>query len=146
MKVYDSFLGNNNAILYNSNHYKIVLYLGAFLAVLTILFNLWLIPEYGIDGAAYATFLALFIYNTLKIIYVKQKFHILPFTVATWKVLLLFLTTGGGFYFFDFPFHPILSILLKSAVITGVVIFVLYRFKFSDDINGLIDKLLKRIK
>ena len=45
-KVYDSLLGNNNAILYNSDYYRTLLAMGVFLAILVILFNLWLIPNY----------------------------------------------------------------------------------------------------
>ena len=39
-KVYDSLLGNN-AILYNSDHYKALLVMGGFLAVLVIVRNLF---------------------------------------------------------------------------------------------------------
>jgi O-antigen/teichoic acid export membrane protein len=77
VKVYDSLLGNNNAILYNSDHYRAVLLMGVFLAIITILFNLWLIPQYGINGAAIASFMAFFIYNTIKLFYVKLKFGML---------------------------------------------------------------------
>lgn len=59
-KVYDSVLGNNNSILYNSDYYRAVLFLGVLLALMTIALNLWLIPKYGLDGAAIASFSALF--------------------------------------------------------------------------------------
>ncbi len=96
-KVYDSLLGNNNSILYNSDYYRSILFLGVLLALLAIGFNLWLIPEYGLDGAALASFSAFFIYNTLKLIYVKLKFNITPFTPDTWKVLALLIIIGALF-------------------------------------------------
>ncbi|NND78375.1 MAG: oligosaccharide flippase family protein, partial [Maribacter sp.] len=43
-KVYDSLLGNNNAILFNSDYYRTLLVLGVLLAVLVVLLNFWLIP------------------------------------------------------------------------------------------------------
>lgn len=144
IKVYDSLLGNNNSILYNSKYYRAILVMGIFLALLTIVFNLWLIPQYGIDGAAIASFLAFFIYNTVKLIYVKLKFGMLPFTSDTLKVLGLLLAIGIGFYFVDFPYHPIENILFKSIPMILIYVYVLYRFQISEDFVGVMNRFLKR--
>ncbi len=144
VKVYDSLLGNNNAILYNSDHYRAVLLMGVFLAIITILFNLWLIPQYGINGAAIASFMAFFIYNTIKLFYVKLKFGMLPFTKDTLKVLGILLLIGAGFYFLNFSFHPIVDIILKCVLMTTIYIGVLYRFKISEDISGVLSRFFKK--
>ncbi|MEP3210284.1 MAG: oligosaccharide flippase family protein [Maribacter sp.] len=144
IKVYDSLLGNNNAILYNSEYYRTVLVMGVLLAIITILFNLWLIPEYGIEGAAIASFMAFFIYNTVKLIYVKVKFGMLPFTGDTLKVFMLLLAIGIPFYFVDFSFHPIINIGLKSIPMVFIFVYVIYRFKISEDVNSVIDSFFKR--
>jgi len=146
VKVYDSLLGNNNAILYNSDYYRAVLLMAAFLVVLTIVFNLWLIPEFGIEGAAMASLLSFFIFNTLKLVFVKIKFGMLPFTSDTLKVLALLIVVGVPFYFLEFPYHPIDNILLKSIPMILIYMFVLYRFKISEDIVGVIDRFLKRLR
>lgn len=145
IKVYDSLLGNNNSILYNSDHYRSLLYMGAALAISAILFNLWLIPTYGIQGAAIASFLAFFMYNTIKLIYVKVKFGMLPFTSNTLKVFALLLVIGIPFYFVDFSFHPIVNILLKSISMLLIFVFVIYLLKISEDINGVIDSVLRKM-
>ena len=143
-KVYDALLGNNNAILYNSDHYRVVLIMGVLLAVFTILFNIWLIPEYGINGAAFATFLAICIYNTMKMVYVKMKFEIQPLTIETIKVFALLVLVGLIFYFLDFSFHPMVNIVLKSVIVLLIYFGVLYRFKISTDIYRVLSKYLKR--
>ena len=122
-KVFDAILGNNNAILYNSDHYRWVLLMGVFLALLTIGLNLWLIPVYGLNGAALATFLAIGIYNMAKFFYVRSKFGIQPLTLATFKVVCLLLLVGILFYIVPFTFHPVLNILLKSTAL--VIIYFL---------------------
>ncbi len=141
-KLFDALLGNNNAILYNSDHYKAILILGVFLAACTILFNWALIPRIGILGAALATFLAIFIYNILKLIYVKQKFDLQPFSADSLKVLGLLILISALFYFIQFPFHPILNIVLKSILICIIYIGILYRFKISEDVFGILSKFL----
>jgi O-antigen/teichoic acid export membrane protein len=114
------------------------------LAVMTILFNLWLIPRYGLDGAAIASFSAFFIYNTIKLAYVRLKFGILPFTSETLKVILLLVVIGMSLYFLDFPFHPILNIAIKGLLITLIYVGVLYRFRISEDVFGVISRVFRR--
>ncbi|HDZ14350.1 MAG TPA: polysaccharide biosynthesis protein, partial [Pricia sp.] len=143
-KVYDALLGNNNSILYNSDYYRAILFMGVLLAVLTILLNLWLIPKYGLDGAAIASFLAFFIYNTVKLIYVKAKFGILPFTGETIKVSVLLIVIGTMFYFIELPFYPIVNIILKGILISVLYVGILYRFKISKDIFGVLSNFLKK--
>lgn len=143
-KVYDSLLGNNNSILFNSDYYRSILFFGVLLAVLAIVFNLWLIPTYGIDGAAIASFTAFFIYNTLKLAYVKIKFKIVPFTHETYKVLALLVIVGVIFSTFSLPFHPIVNIAIKSILMIVMYLGVLYRFKISEDVYGFLNKYLSR--
>ncbi len=64
-KLYDNALGSNNAILFNSDYYRIVLVLGVFLVILMVLLNMAFIPVLGINGAGIATFLAIFMYNSI---------------------------------------------------------------------------------
>ncbi len=143
-RVYDAILGNNNAIMYNSDYYRALLLMGVFLAVITILFNLWLIPKYGLNGAAYASFAAFFIYNTIKLVFVKIRFNMLPFTLETLKVFVLLLLLGLLFYLVEFPFHPILNIGLKSVVVLVLFCGVLYKLKISKDVHGLLTRIFKR--
>lgn len=142
-KLYDDLMGNNNAILFNSKYYRVVLILGVFLAVLAIVLNVLLIPKYQIYGAAYATFIAVFMYNSAKLIYVKYKLDLLPFTVHTFKTAILIALMFGLFYYWDFPFHPIINIGFKSLIIAVVYAFIVYRFNLSEDINSIIKNFLK---
>ncbi|MBT8312955.1 MAG: lipopolysaccharide biosynthesis protein [Maribacter sp.] len=143
-KVYDSLLGNNNAILYNSDYYRTLLLMGILLAVLVVVLNIWLIPIYGLNGAAFATFLAITIYNTIKLFYVRLKFSLVPFTSGTLRVFGLLLIFGGIFYLINFPFHPILNIVLKSTLIIILYLMVLYRLRISEDVHNMLSKYIKK--
>ncbi len=111
VKLYDNILGNNNSILFNSDYYRLVLGVGVVLAIMAFIFNIIFIPRYGILGAAIATFLAFFIYNTSKIYIVSQKFRMHPFSLKTGYILLFTAVLTAGFYYWEFPFHPILNII-----------------------------------
>ena len=143
-KLYDNALGNNNAILFNSDYYRVVLLLGVLLAVSTVILNALFIPEFGINGAAYASCITIFLYNTIKVVFVYLKFKMQPFTINTYKTLALIIFSGFCFYFWEFPFHPIINIALKSLLLSVFYGFVVYRFNLSSDITALINKLLQR--
>ena len=142
-KLFDNVLGNNNSILFNSDYYRVVLVMGVFLALSTVLLNTVFIPWLGVNGAAYATCITIFIYNIIKVLFVYNKFKIHPFTLNTIKTLSLIIFCAVAFYFWDFPFHPIISIGLKSLLISLVYGFVVYNYNFSEDISTLINKLFK---
>jgi O-antigen/teichoic acid export membrane protein len=142
-KLYDNVLSSNNAILFNSDYYRMVLVLGVILVVLMVLLNMIFIPWLGINGAGIATFLAVFVYNTIKLFFVYKKFKIFPFTLSTLKVGGMILIMIVTFYFWDFSVHPIINIVLKSTLITLVYVFVVYKFNFSDDLSVLIKRYLK---
>ena len=141
-KLFDNLLGNNNAILFNSNYYRVVLAFGVFLAVLTVVLNIIFIPRFGIEGAAYATFIAICLYNCSKIVFLNYKFKMQPFTIHTAKTFLLLLVMIVAFYFWEFPFHPIVNIILKSILIGLVYIIAVYRFNLSEDITAILKRYL----
>lgn len=142
-KLYDNLLGNNNAILFNSDYYRVVLFFGVMLAVLAIVLNLILIPLYGINGSALATFIAIVVYNTIKVYFVKRKFNMLPFTSETLKISLLLVILVFGFYFWEFPFNPYVNIILKSLAIGIVYGIMIYKLNVSEDISEVINKHLR---
>ncbi len=143
-KLFDALIGNNNAILFNSDHYRALLIMGVLLAAFTIFFNWLLIPVYGLNGAAFATFVVICLYNIIKLIYVKLKFNILPFTIETAKITVLLVLVVAIFFFVELPFYPVVNIVLKSILVTAVYVGVLYRFKFSEDVFGVLSGFLKR--
>ncbi|MHA6280671.1 lipopolysaccharide biosynthesis protein [Salinimicrobium sp. CAU 1759] len=143
VKLYDNLLGNNNSILFNSDYYRLVLAIGVFLAILAFVFNIIFIPMLELLGAALATFLAFACYNTVKLIIVQKKFRIHPFTRETGYSLVLILVFSLIFYFWVFPWHPVINIVLKSAVIGLLYVLVIYLLKLSPEINKIIEKTLK---
>ncbi|GAB1857918.1 hypothetical protein MHTCC0001_27550 [Flavobacteriaceae bacterium MHTCC 0001] len=143
-KLYDALLGSNNAILFNSDYYRTVLVIGIFVVFLMVILNMLLIPKYGLNGAAFATFIAIFLYNTTKLIFVYKAFKIHPFSIKTLKVGVVLLAFTLSFYFLEFNFQPIFSIILKSSLVFFGFLLCIYKFKLSKDINSLITDTLKK--
>lgn len=140
-KLFDNLLGNNNAILYSSDYYRMVLYIGVGMAILTVILNMLWIPAFGVTGAAIATCIAVFCYNFAKLWIVYAKFGMHPFSKKTALALMLIIAFVFGFYFWELPFHPILNIIFKSIIIGLAYAIVFYFLKVSVDINNLIQKI-----
>nr|WP_314840285.1 lipopolysaccharide biosynthesis protein [uncultured Flavobacterium sp.] len=145
-KYFDLILGNNNAIIFNTKYYRAVLFLGVFLVVVAIGLNAIFIPLYGIMGSAFATLVSITLYSIAKLLFVVKRLHLYPFTKQTLHSLAITFLLFLMFYFWDFPFNPILNILLKSILITVLYVYVNYKFVVSNEINDAINMVLKKIK
>ena len=115
-KFYDLILGNNTAIILNTKYYRWFLFFSIVLIAMMIVLYMFLIPIYGIVGAALATLIAVIIYNTIKLLFVFWKMNLFPFTIKTVYSFGIISFVFLLFYFWDFQFHPILNIVFKSIL------------------------------
>lgn len=145
-KYFDLILGNNNAIIFNSKYYRMVLFLGLLLVFLTIVLNMYFIPRYGIIGSAFATLLSITLYSLAKLLFVVKRMNLYPFTNQTVSSIILTTVVFVMFYFWEIPVYPLVGICLKSIIVTVVYLYLNYKFTISTEINEVIDSLLKKIK
>lgn len=143
VRLFDSFLGINTAILYNSRYYVSLLVMGVLLALLTVALNAWLIPELGLNGAALATLVSVSLYNVAKMLFVQWKFGLTPWSRNSLMILVLGLATYVLFFWMDFPFHPLINISLKSLLILAFYLGVVFRFQLSEDLIQLLRRRSK---
>lgn len=141
-KLHTMALGNNGAIVANSKYYRIMLPYGIAMALSVVFLNDWLIDLIGMNGAALSTLIVIVVFNTIKLWYVKKKFSIAPFTKKTALLVLVIVLFFFGFYFWSFPFHPIINIVLKSSLILVLYVFVIKKLKISDEINQVLNKYI----
>ncbi len=160
-KLFDLATSINGIIINNSKYYRVSLYLMAVLAVLAIVSNRIFIPDYGVNGAAFATALSLFLYNALMLIFVWVKFRMQPFQWNTFKLLIVFLfslwvnslITGleynwpvlSGMPAVLVATLPVLfDLILRSAVFFLVFGGLCWGLKISPDLNETIKNLINR--
>jgi O-antigen/teichoic acid export membrane protein len=143
-KYFDLILGNNNAIIFNSVYYRMVLFLGLMLAFFAITLNMFFIPRFGINGAAIATLIAVTLYILSKLLFVVFKMKLYPFTRNTVISLAVSVLTFLFFYYWEFPFHALTNIILKSGLMSVFYLYVNYKLAISAEINQVIDKFLPK--
>lgn len=145
-KYFDLILGNNNAIIFNSKYYKAVLFLGLLLAFFAITLNMLFIPMYGINGAALATLISITLYSLAKLLFVVVKMKLYPFSNKTLFSFGILIASFFLFYYWDFPFNPILNIVLKSILVTILYIFVNYKLVISIEFNQVLHSILRKLR
>lgn len=155
LKMYNGFMGNNGAIITNSEFYKITLPISVAMAVSVYFLNRLFYYDwnFGTDGLALATLIVIFVSNTYKLYFVKKKFSITPFTEKTYKMLLIITLLYLGFTFWDFPIadiylgelpiHPLIGIILKSLLIIPLYLLLIYKLNISPEINGIFKRFYK---
>jgi O-antigen/teichoic acid export membrane protein len=144
-KFYDMIIGNNAAIILNTKYYRWFLFFGIVLVISMIVLYMILIPIYGIIGAALATLIAVIVYNTIKVLFVFCKMNLFPFSIKTLHSFGIITFVFLMFYFWDFAFHSIINILLKSSLITLVYGLLNYKLKISLEMNEILDKLKSKV-
>ena len=142
-KLYSMSIGCVNNIISNSKYYYYTFWFSLFSSVLAVVLNIYLITDYGIVGAAYATLIVIIIMNSLKLYLIKVKFNIHPYSKDTAKIIVLSII---GFIIFSnlkLDFQPVLNIIIKSSLILILYTLSAYIFRLSDDVNIFIDKFNK---
>lgn len=142
-KLIDGLTGINTHILLYSKYYKYNLLFLLILGILNVALNLILVNKFGIAGAAMATFISLTMYNFIKYLFIKVRLDLSPFNWNTLKVIIIGAFVFGLLFILPMPESNVLSILLRSVVISVIFVGAIYKSKASMDFNGLIDRYFK---
>ena len=139
-RLVDSGFNFGLSILTLSKYYRYYLFLIFFLSALTIATNIWLIPIYGISGAALSTFISYIIYNIVVMSIVYAKMKITPFSFSQLKLLLIILSLFGiNLIIYKFN-NPIVDGVIRSLIILSIGGFAVLKMKLSEDVNALWEK------
>ena len=87
--------------------------------------------------------IVIFVFNTIKLVILKLNLNITPITNKTFVLFFLILTLFFVFYFWNFNYHPIVNIILKTIIIAAIYLFVAVKLRISNEINQLLTKILK---
>lgn len=133
-KIVDLGTGVNSQIIGTSVYWRFEFISGVILLSLAIPLNYFLVKEVGIIGAAYAHLISFSAYNAVRIIFLKRKFNMQPFSNKTAYAILLAFTSYAICYYTFLDVHGFLGIVTKSVsfliLYGGSVIY----FKLSPDV------------
>jgi len=132
-------------ILVPQNKEKYVLYITISAAVVNIVLNFLLIPQYHHNGAAIATLLAEFVATILNIYFVKNYYKVRLFSKEYLMLLLISLTFIPIITFIKYFFHNTIIVLSLSSVCCAIV-YLSFSYYIKNEILLLINEQLKKFK
>ncbi|RZP09256.1 MAG: hypothetical protein EVA37_04250 [Flavobacteriales bacterium] len=138
--------GCGPAILATSKFYKITLPFSIGMAFSVYFLNDYLIDLMGINGAALSTLIVVALFTFLKIIYIKSKLNLSPYSFNSVKTLLII---GSLFLIFEnisFPFKGISLIIINSLIIGLVYTLAVYYSNLSGTLNKFIRNILRKLR
>ena len=138
--------GCGPAILATSKFYKITLPFSIGMALSVYFLNDYLIDLMGINGAALSTLIVVAVFTFLKIIYIKSKLNLSPYSFNSVKTLLII---GSLFLIFEnisFPFKGISLIIINSLIIGLVYTLVVYYSNLSGTLNKFLRNVLSKLR
>lgn len=143
-RLLDAGTGINHHLLAYSRHYRFELYLLILMAVVNVLLNIWLIPTFGITGAALATFISIGIYNLLKTWVVWKLLKIHPFDLNTFKIIIIGLVLWIFFPRSWSSGNDYLDLVLYAGAVCSIYLGLVYWMGCSNELNGFVHKYLHR--
>ncbi len=144
-KLVDMMTSVNSQIIIFSKKYKYNLLFLGLLAISNLSLNYYLIPKYGILGAAIATSISLIIYNIMKMSFIYLVYGMHPFTLSSFKTIFILIPLAFGYYLFPLDWHPIMGILIKGTFVTLIFLPIAYFWKISEDANELLRSTLNKV-
>jgi O-antigen/teichoic acid export membrane protein len=140
--------GFNGEIITYSKYYKFNLIAIFVLIVINVSLNLLFVQVFhlGIEGFAFASLIAMVLFNLSKLLFIYQKFKILPFDYSYLKLVLVFLTTFLLSLILPIVENGILNLLYKIIFSLCLNLVLVYKFKLVFSYASWVDKAFLKIK
>ncbi len=145
-KLFDMATGINGEILGTSKYYKLDLIFLVFLGIIAVFTNIIFIPLLGATGAALASAISVFLFNTIRYIFILKAMKIQPFTFATIKVLGICGSVLIVNYLIPFSGKTTIDIIIRSLIILFLFSSLILITKSSEDINQIFNNIVKWLK
>jgi O-antigen/teichoic acid export membrane protein len=122
-KIFDVAFSVNGEILVFSKYYRFNLVLTIAMSILIIAVNYWLIPIYGIEGAAIGSAAVMLLFNLVKYGYLKFRLNLDPFSYETLKIIFVGIMILVLRDLYLDGVHPLVMMAVKSFLILGMFFF-----------------------
>ncbi len=142
-KMINGLFGLNLITLNYSRYYYMVFFTTLILGVSNVLLNYWLIPKYGMTGAAIASMIALVSSNLIVFAFNWIKFGIQPFDYKVLKVLLIIVLAAFVSIRVELSI-PFVNMMIRTTLFLLLSFPLIYYLKLVPDVNVYVEKLLQR--
>jgi O-antigen/teichoic acid export membrane protein len=145
-KLVDMLFGPSSEIIVYSKYYAFNILLIVLLAVVIVTANNYLIPAYGINGAAAAAALAMVVFNGVKFVFIWIKLGIQPFSFQFTKVLSIGAVAWTASMLLPRVEPVWLDMIVRSGLIAIIFSALVLGLKISPEANEIARKAMAKIR
>lgn len=143
-KVVDMGTGVNAQIIATSTYWRFELISGIILLTFMLPASYLLTKHFGITGTAVAQLFSISVYNTIRIVFLRKKFGLQPFTTNTIYTLLFSAAIAGLSWWLFKDIHGWGGLFARSVFFCILFFAGIYQFGLSPDIKPVIQQALKK--
>ena len=103
-----------------------------------------LIPKHGIDGAAMATALSVLIFNLIRLVLIKVKMKMHPFSLNSLKTIIVLFTIYYLLQYLPKTSIVLLDIFWKSSITIIIYIPLVLWLNLSEDLTAIVNDMKGR--
>lgn len=140
--------GFNGEIITYSKHYRFNLVAIIVLIILNVSLNILFIKVFhlGIEGVAFASLIAMVVFNLSKLIFIYQKFRLFPFDKSYLKLLFVFLGVLLLCYLLPDSENNWFNLIYKTGLSLVLNLVTIYELNLVYSYNFWIKKMLAKLK
>jgi O-antigen/teichoic acid export membrane protein len=137
--------GFSSEIISYSKYYRVNILLLFILVFLNISLNFYVLTQtdYGIVGVAWASLIAMTLFNIIKLYFIFIKFKIVPFDKGYLQLVLIVFVIGTGLYLVPKLDNHFLNLLVKSGLFCVILVFAVYKLKLVYSLNYWVRNVFK---
>lgn len=143
-RLIDALGATTSPILANSPFYAWALINFLLAAATAVISNWLLIPQFGIFGAAMGTIITYLFTQSFGIFLLYKKLNLHPFTRNKLVLLLIFGAMLSLSFTGQWIPNPFADSIVKTLLLGGGLLYALYAFHISREVNSLADKYLAK--
>lgn len=132
--------GVSAEIIQYSKYYRQFTVIMLILIASIVGFNMWLLPIYGITGAAIASMISFAIYLVIRFVFIKIKFGFQPYCTTHLKIILWGVIAYAISIVLPQFSNFIIDLIIRSVLMSAVFICPILFFKYSEDITNTFNK------
>jgi O-antigen/teichoic acid export membrane protein len=141
----DLATGSNGAIIATSQYYRYDTLFMVLLVIFTFVMNVLLIPRYGITGSGIASCLTYILFNALRLIFIRVKFNMQPYTFDFFKVIGIGVIAYSATLLVPVTGMHYLDIALRGGFICLLYAALILIFNVSTELTSIWQQIKKRI-
>ena len=135
--------GMNDQVLTIANYYKFNFYLSLMLIGGQFLLIKFLVPHYGVFGAAWSTTSIVVLFNIVKFVFIWRKLDMQPFSHKTIRVILAAIPAFIAGHYLPYFFNPVADAAVRSSAVIIVYLLMVYWLKPSPDLTVYLASIRK---